>query len=65
MSNKKEKNIREQQMEKFQAQKEAYLKEAKEYKERIQPLVQFLRSKNLKFSHAQVGNERVEYFRLD
>ena len=29
MSNKKEKNIREQQMEKFQAQKEAYLKEAK------------------------------------
>ena len=65
MSNKKEKNQREQTIERLKAEKEAYLKEAKEYKERIRPLVHFLRSNKLKFSHAQIGNERVEYFRLD
>lgn len=57
--------MREQSEEKMKSQREAYYREAKEYKERIRPLVDFLRSKQLKFSHAQVGNERVEYFRLD
>jgi hypothetical protein len=65
MSSKKEKAMREQSEEKMKSQREAYYREAKEYKDRIKPLVDFLRSKQLKFSHAQVGNERVEYFRLD
>lgn len=56
MSNKKEKNQREQTLERLKAEKEAYLKEANQYKERMRPLVQFLRSNKLKFSHAQIGN---------
>lgn len=41
------------------------MREAKEYKERIHPLVHFLRKHKLRFNHAQVANERIEYFRLD
>ena len=44
---------------------EAYLKEAQAYKERVLPLVRFLKSKNLRFNNALVGRERIEYFRLD
>jgi hypothetical protein len=65
MSTKKDKNNRELTQEKIKAIKEAHLKEAAEYKQRVKPLVDFLRSSNIRFSHAQVGNERVEYFRLD
>jgi hypothetical protein len=50
---------------KIKALQEAHLKEAAAYKERVRPLVKFLRKNNLRFSHAQVGSERVEFFRLD
>ena len=56
MSLKKEKKTREQTIEKLKAERDAYLKEEQEYKDKIRPLVHFLRKKQLKFSHAQVGN---------
>mgnify|MGYP000563151845 CR=1 FL=1 len=64
MSSKKDKP-KEISPEKLKALKEAHLKEAAEYKKRVKPLVDFLRKNKLRFNHAQVGNERVEYFRID
>ena len=66
MTSKKDKNNnKDLSPEKIQALREAYKKEADEYKQRVRPLVNFLRKNNLKFNHAQVGHERIEYFRLD
>lgn len=65
MASKKEKNMREQAEERFKAEQEAHRKEAKVHRELMMPLVRFLKAKQLKFSHALVSNERVEFFRLD
>ena len=64
-SKKKDKATKEGSPEKLKAQRDAHLKQAEAYKQRVKPLVNFLRKHQLKFSHAQVGHERVEYFRLD
>lgn len=65
MSSKKDKKVKDNKEERLKALQEAHLKESKEYKERVQPLVRFLRGNKLRFNHAHVGQERVEYFRLD
>ena len=62
MTTKKEKPLTQ---DKIKALQEAHLKEAAAYKQRVRPLVHFLRKNKLRFSHAQVGSERVEFFRLD
>jgi len=62
MTTKKEKSLTQ---DKIKALQEAHLKEAAAYKQRVRPLVHFLRKNKLRFSHAQVGSERVEFFRLD
>jgi hypothetical protein len=65
MSKKREKYSNEKEEKRLQALKEAHLKEGNEYKQRMKPLLKFLKAKKLKFSHAAVGSSRVEYFRLD
>ena len=53
MTTKKEKALTQ---DKIKALQEAHLKDAAAYKERVKPLVKFLRKNDLRFSHAQVGN---------
>jgi hypothetical protein len=65
MSNKKDKAKKQQTPDNTKEMQEAYLKEAKAYKERVLPLVRFLKLNKLKFNNALVGRERIEYFRLD
>lgn len=62
MTNKREKNLTQ---EKLSALKDAHRKEAETYKQRVKPLVSFLRKNQLRFSNAHVGQERIEYFRID
>ena len=31
----------------------------------MRPFAKFLKSKDLRFNHARVGESRIEYFRLD
>lgn len=65
MSSKKDKTKKQLSPDATKEMQEAYLKEAQAYKERVLPLVRFLKSKNLRFNNALVGRERIEYFRLD
>ena len=65
MSSKKDKTKKQLSPDATKEMQEAYLKEAQAYKERVMPLVRFLKSKNLRFNNALVGRERIEYFRLD
>lgn len=59
MSSKKDKVKKQLSPEQLQEMREAYLKEANEYKERVQPLVRFLKQKKLRFNNAVVGQERI------
>lgn len=59
MNTKKEKNNKDPSAERMEALREAYRKEAEAYKNRVRPLVKFLRQHRLRFTTAHVGNERV------
>ena len=52
-------------MKKMKAEQEAYEKQKKQYKDKVRPMVKFLRKHKLPFNNAHVGNQRVQYFRLD
>lgn len=59
MSIKKDKSKQLPTPDKLKEMQEAYLKEAQAYKERVQPLVRFLKQKNLRFNNAVVGQQRI------
>lgn len=49
----------------MQRRAEREKQEMQEYKQKLMPLVSFLKKNKLVFKYARVGQERIEYFRFD
>lgn len=62
MTDRKTKQKREEE-EKARLERERTL--LQEHKNRMMPLVKFLKKEGLEFRYARVGQGRVEYFRID
>lgn len=64
MSNKKDSKGRRSDLE-AQQRAERELAQMQEYKNKLMPLVMFLKKHKLTFKHARISQNRIEYFRLD
>lgn len=54
-----------EQQAKAKAQRDEYFKQFVAHKNKMMPLIKFLKKNGLKFKHAKVHDEAVEYFRVD